>query len=242
MMKKIVAVAAFLSFSLSLCFTQADVRFGFQLRPTFGWMTANVNSINPSGTNIGLKLGMIGEYYFQENYALTSGIGFAFNQGGTLLHEQGGNYWNRTDIPESKKPFPDQVKLKYGIQYVEIPVGLKMRTKEFGYLRYYLQPAMVFGLKTQAQGSVKGTNIGEDLEKLNIKEEVNSLNLAWGIGAGVEYSISENTALIGGLALQVGFTDTTDDNGVVIDSSGEEKREDAKGSLNVITLRIGIMF
>lgn len=240
-MKKIVALIAFLSFSLSICFAQADVRFGFQLSPTFGWMSANVNTINPSGTNIGLKLGMIGEYYFQENYAFTSGIGFAFNQGGTLLHEQGGNYWNKTDIAESKKPFPDQVKLKYGIQYVEIPVGLKMRTKEFGYIRYFLQPALVFGLKTQAQGSVKGTNIGDDLEKLNIKDEVNSLNLSWGIGGGIEYSISESTSLIGGLALQVGFTDATDDNGVVLTGT-EEKREDAKGSLNVITVRIGIMF
>ena len=240
-MKKIVALAAFLSFSLSLSFAQADLRFGFQLSPTFGWMSANVNTINPSGTNIGLKLGMIGEYYFQENYAFTSGIGFAFNQGGTQLHERGGNYWNRTDIPESKKPFPDMVKLKYGIQYVEIPVGLKMRTKEFGYLRYFVHPSLVIGLKTQAQGSVKGTNIGDDLEQLNIKEEVNSLNLSWGIGGGVEYSISENTALVGGLALQVGFTDATDDNGIIL-IDGEERQEDSKGTANMIILRLGIMF
>ena len=241
-MKKIVSLIAFLSFTFSLTFAQADVRFGFQLSPSFGWMTANVNSINPSGTNIGLKLGMIGEYYFQENYAFTSGIGFAFNHGGTLLHEDGGNYWNRTDIPEDKKPFPDQVKLKYGIQYVEIPVGLKMRTKEFGYFRYYIQPAITIGLKTQAQGSVKGTNIGEDLEKLNIKDEVNSLNLSWGIGGGIEYGVSENTAIVAGLALQVGFTDATDDNGIVIPTVGDTRDEDAKGTVNGITLIIGVMF
>ena len=240
-MKKIVSVIAFLSFTVTLCFAQADVRFGFQLSPSFGWMNANVNSINPSGTNIGLKLGMIGEYYFQENYAFTSGIGFAFNHGGTHLHEDGGFYWNRTDIPEDKKPFPDMVKLKYGIQYVEIPVGLKMRTKEFGYFRYFLQPAITIGIKTQAQGTVKGTNIGEDLEKLNIKDEVNNLNLSWGIGGGIEYSVSENTAIVGGIALQVGFTEATDDNGR-IPSGNTEKKEDSKGTVNGITLILGVMF
>ena len=37
-----------------------------------------------------MKLRVIGEFYFHERYALISGIGFAFNHGGTLLHDNGG--------------------------------------------------------------------------------------------------------------------------------------------------------
>ena len=87
MMKKIVAIAAFLSLSLSMI-AQDDIRFGFQLSPSFSWMNTNVSKINPSGTNLGLKLGMTGEYYFRENYAFTSGIGFYFNNGElTIAHK-----------------------------------------------------------------------------------------------------------------------------------------------------------
>lgn len=239
-MKKIVAIAAFLSLSLSIM-AQDDLRFGFQLSPSFSWMNTNTSKINPSGTNLGLKLGMTGEYYFRENYAFTSGIGFYFNNGGTLLHDFGGSYWPNSDLPSSLDTLPNNVKLKYSIQYLEIPVGLKLRTREFGYLRYFMEPAITIGLKTQARGTLEGTGVTSD-EKYNIRREVNALNLAWGITAGVEYSISDNTSLIGGLGFQVGFTDATDDKGQVFDPERGTVRERSKGTNNSITIRLGILF
>lgn len=239
-MKKIVAIAAFLSLSLSMM-AQDDIRFGFQLSPSFSWMNTNTSKINPSGTNLGLKLGMTGEYYFRENYAFTSGIGFYFNNGGTLLHDFGGAYWPNSDLPSSLDSLPNNVKLKYSIQYLEIPVGLKLRTREFGYLRYFMEPAITIGLKTQARGTIEGTGVKSD-EKYNIRKEVNLLNLAWGIGAGVEYGISENTSLVAGLGFQVGFTDVTDDKGQVFDPERGTQRERSKGTNNSITIRLGILF
>lgn len=242
MMKKIVAIAAILSLTSSLVTAQDDIRFGFQLSPSFSWMTANTNRINPSGTNMGLKLGMIGEYYFRDNYAFTTGIGFFFNSGGTLLHEYGGSYWTRSDLGPSLDTLPDNVKLKYGVQYLEIPVGLKMRTREFGYLRYFLEPSLFIGLKTQARGNIKGAGVGNEEEKINIRNEVNNLNLSWGVGAGLEYTLSENTSLVGGLGFQIGFADVTDDNGTVFDPVRGDRRENSKGSINAITLRLGVIF
>ena len=92
-MKKIVVIAAFLSLTSYMTFAQGDLRFGFQTSPTFSWMSANTNRINSSGTNLGLRLGMLGAFYFRENYAFTTGLGFAFGSGGTLLHEDPGVYW-----------------------------------------------------------------------------------------------------------------------------------------------------
>lgn len=240
-MKKIVAIAAFLSLSLSII-AQDDIRFGFQLSPSFSWMNTNTSKINPSGTNLGLKLGMTGEYYFRENYAFTSGIGFYFNNGGTLLHDFGGSYWPKSDLPSSLDTLPNNVKLKYSIQYLEIPVGMKLRTREFGYLRYFMEPAITIGLKTQARGTIEGTGVKNDGEKYNIRKEVNSLNLSWGISAGVEYGISDNTSLVAGLGFQVGFTDVTDDKGQVFDPERGTVREKSKGTNNSITIRLGIMF
>ncbi|NRB49778.1 MAG: PorT family protein [Saprospiraceae bacterium] len=239
-MKKIVAIAAFLSLSLSMM-AQDDLRFGFQLSPSFSWMNTNTSKINPSGTNLGLKLGMTGEYYFRENYAFTSGIGFYFNNGGTLLHDFGGSYWPNSDLPSSLDTLPNNVKLKYSIQYLEIPVGLKLRTREFGYLRYFMEPAITIGLKTQARGTIEGTGVQSD-DKYNIRREVNLLNLAWGITGGVEYSISDNTSLIAGLGFQVGFTDVTDDKGQTFDPERGTVRERSKGTNNSITIRLGILF
>jgi hypothetical protein len=255
-MKKIAVLLAFFSLITTLA-AQGDLRFGFQLSPTFSWMSANTNQVNSSGTNLGLKMAMIGEFYFQENYAFTTGLGFAFNQGGTLQYEQGGCYWPNSDLtlPTQTIPtgesstedcvlLPDGVKLKYKVQYLEIPVGLKMRTREFGYMRYYLEPALTLGFKTQTTGSVKGRNIGNDVEKINIKREVNGLNLAWGVGAGVEYSLSENTSLVGGLAFQVGFADVTDDGARMFNPQTNfyDRRESSAGKVSNLTIRLAVMF
>lgn len=244
-MKKIVAISAFLlGFSL-VATAQELIRFGFQVSPAFSWMSSNSSRINTSGTNLGIKLGMVGEYYFQENYAFTTGIGFHFNSGGTLLYDNPGSYWKKTDLPDPLTSLSADTKLKYDIQYLEIPAGLKMRTREFGYIRYFLEPNIVFGFRTQARGTIKdpGKN-GEDEEKYNIQKEVNALNLSWGLRGGIEYTISENTSLVGGIGFQVGFTDATDDNGTEFDSStpSGERREDSKGTVRAIVLRLGVMF
>ena len=246
MMKKIVTLVVFLSALTLILHAQEDIRFGFQLSPTFSWMNSSTNRINPSGTNLGLKLGMIGEFYFRENYAFVSGIGFGFNHGGTLQHELGGRYWTKSELGSALDTLPAGVKLKYGIQYVEIPLGLKLRTREFGYLRYYIDPNITLGFKTQAKGKIEGIGVGADGEDIAIRREVNAINLSWGIGGGIEYTLSENTSLIAGLGLQVGFTDATDDNGTVFDPRrnwpDSNPKEDSKGTVNALIIRLGVMF
>ena len=83
-MKKIAAAIFFFIFFNSIIFAQQSFRFGIQASPTITWMSSADKKINGNGTNVGLKLGVVGESYFAENYAFTFGIGFAFNQGGTL--------------------------------------------------------------------------------------------------------------------------------------------------------------
>ena len=237
-MKKIIAIGALCLFFTSLS-AQNDIRFGFQLSPAFSWMSTNVNRINRSGTNLGLKLGMVGEYYFRENYAITSGLGFHFNSGGQLLFENEGTYWSNSDLPGGSVMLNAGEKLKYSLQFVEIPIGLKLRTREFGYLRYFIHPGFTLGFNTQARGEVPNN---ED-EKFDISGDVNALNLAWGIGAGIEYNISENTALVGGLGFQAGFADLTRDRGnSYIDRDGNERQDNSRGKANSIVLTIAVMF
>lgn len=242
-MRKIAVAAAFMICLSASVSAQEDIRFGFQSSPTFGWMNSNTNRINSSGTNLGLKLGMIGEFYFRENYAFTSGIGFWFNAGGTLLHEHQGIYWNPEILPPGTDTLPGMVKLKYGIQFVEIPVGLKMRTREFGFNRFFIEPALTLGFKTQARGTARGAGLGEEITKLNIRKEVGPLNMAWGLNGGIERAISESTSLLLGLGFQVGFFDLTRDrNWKVFVPNRPEMRENSKDKANSLIVRIGILF
>lgn len=204
------------------------LRIGLQLSPTFSFMNSEENTINNNGTNLGLKLQVMSELYFRENYAMTIGFGFAFNHGGTLQYDEGGALWRNT-VEEETASFPAGVDLKYEVQYIEVPIGLKLRTREFGYIKYYVEPNVVPGFKTKARGTAKGN---DELENLNIKDEVNPIAFSWGVGGGIEYSISDATSLITGLHFQRLFTDVTTDNG----------GDTSKGSMSAITLRLGVLF
>ncbi len=242
-MKKIFFITSFCLASL-LSVAQNDIQFGFELSPTISWLTTDNSKINPNGSNLGLKLGMIGEYFFRENYSFVTGIGFHFNAGGRLFYEETIDtisIWADADIP-GDNIYEGGSDFKYSLQYVEIPIGLKLRTREFGYLRYYVDPRITLGFNTQGKGNILSDAAIDKEEDFNIQSSVNLINLSWGIGAGVEYIISENTAIIGGIAFQTGFTDLTKDKNTLIKVNGKESEEDSKGRLNSIILRFGIMF
>ncbi len=242
-MKKIVALALFLVVAASCLKAQEnDIRFGFQLSPTFSWMNTDDNSINRNGTNLGIRLGVLGEFYFREEYAFSTGFGFAFNHGGGLQFEHGGTYWPGSDLGPGLDTLPSDVRLQYKIQYIEIPLLLKMRTREFGYIRYYLEPGLRLGFESQAKGTITGRGIGDEAEKLNIRKEVNTFNISWTIGGGIEYALSSGTSLVGGLALDFGFTDVTKDKGTIFDPDRGDREEDSKGVINSLTLKLGVLF
>lgn len=245
-MKKIAAIALFLgliSFSLK---AQGDIKFGVHVSPSFSWIDSDDKFVNSNQVNLGLRLGLFGEYFFQENYSITSGIGFAFNQGGTLLYDHPGLYWTETeDIPTSIDTISADANLKHSIQYVEIPIGLKLRTREFGHFRGFAEPHLAFGFKSKALGTLTAKDINEEdinEEDLNIKAEVNGLAVSWGFGAGTEYSISSSTAIIAGVYYQRIFTDVTDNNGTIFNPDRGDEVNDIKVIGNSITIRLGVRF
>ncbi|MCB0521265.1 MAG: PorT family protein [Lewinellaceae bacterium] len=240
-MKKIVAIAVFVLAMQGFGHAQGtDLRFGFQVSPMFSWMTVasvpNGASIEGNGTNLGLKLGVNGELYFKENYAFIVGIGFSFNSGGKLLHSGNSErIWQKSgEISVSKNnpaTWAGDIDLKYKLQYVEIPLGMKFRTNEFGYIRYFVElPILNIGFNSQAKGvysSTEGTSDDTD-----IKAEVVDLSLSWGVTGGIEYSLGENTSLVAGVGYQNVYTDVTKNYSDV----------KSKAHINNLIIRLGVLF
>jgi len=260
-MKKIAVAIYFLIFLNTTISAQQKFRFGLQISPTLTWMTSTDNGINDNGKNVGLKLGVLGESYFAENYSFVFGLNFAFNQGGTLKYDVGGNLWPKSQLSddryqaEDKGAIPDGANLKYSLQYVEIPFGLRLRTQEFGYFRYFAEiPVFTVGFNTQAEGAITGTDM--DTENENISDDINTFAFSWGLGGGVEYSIGTQTSLVAGIFYQSYITDVTKDDGWLYterDPPGNgpptdpldptvKVAEDSKTLIKGLTLRIGVMF
>ena len=250
-MKKIILSLTFVVGLVSLSIAQ-DLHFGIQASPSWSWMSTDNTKITGSGSALGLKLGLVVENRFSEAYSVSSGIGFHFNSGGSLRFGLPGqlwkNSWSEFDIsPKSSDTFAMDTKLRYSLTFVEIPIGLKMRTPEQGnHIRYFAEPLISFGFRSKSSGAVSSANPVPAQEKINIKGDVNGLNMSWGAGVGGEYIIQNNTAIVFGLYFQSGFTDITGNGGSTLfdNSSGTlvAKPEKSKGTVKSLTIRAGIMF
>ncbi len=256
-MRKIGVLLLFLIMVTGLSAQANNFRLGFQLSPTISSISSDDSGIQKDGSNIGLRLGAIGEFHVSENVILTSGLNLAFHQGGKFKHDIGGNFWVNSQLSDDllntgDKPLPDGVKLKYGLQFLEIPFSLKLRTNEKGYFRYFLEaPVLSFNILTQARGNISSRTV--NVEKENIKKDVSAANVFWGFGVGTEYAISVNNSLVFGLYYKSSIIDFTDNDAYKAFPNPDQKpgdpnddffRQDeaSKGSISSITLRIGILF
>lgn len=245
-MKKIAAISVFYLLTLHLFSQEAQsLRFGFQASPTWSWMRTNDKGIEGIGSNWGLKFGALAEYYFASNYAFTTGLGFGLNQGGTIQNGfQAGVFWPKSDLSAPKfDTLPQNAKLHYRINYVEIPFGLRMRggSNEDSPIKFYAElPVFTLGFVTKSQGDIRGTNT-QNTEDEDIRDDVNGLSLSWGLGGGIEYEVATNATLVAGISYQQLFTDVTNDGGSILKNGAWEK-ENSKGTLGMISIRVGIFF
>ncbi|MCC6281163.1 MAG: PorT family protein, partial [Saprospiraceae bacterium] len=101
-------------------------------------------------------------------------------------------------------------------------------------------PVFTLGFVTKSLGDIRGTNT-QNTEDEDIRDDVNGLSLSWGLGGGIEYEFATSATLVAGIAYQQLFTDVTSDHGSVIKNNIYEK-EDSKGTLGMVSVRIGIFF
>jgi hypothetical protein len=193
------------------------VRIGLSFSPTFGFLRTLDPNQEPSGSRAGFSYGLLLDYRIDNNER------YAFSTG--LLHSlTGGNYIETdtsgvdTTITHNLKP-----------QYLNVPITLRLRTNEIGYITYYGQ----FGLNLGAMISPRENRVSvppQPTDGNNVRIENNVIpNIALQIGGGIEYSLSGATALLLGLFYDNGFT-------------GLVNNEFDKITLRNIGLRAGIFF
>ena len=107
-------------------------------------------------------------------------------------------------------------------------------------------PVFTLGFLTKALGDIGGTAF-QNVNDEEIREDVNGLSLAWGLGGGIEYQVADHATIVGGLYYQHQFTDLTNDDGSVylVDprtGSADWKEEKSKGRMGIITMRLAVFF
>lgn len=254
---KIIGFAPFIVLCSHLHAQEGEFHIGFQTTQNISWLSTNQRGVTNVGSNHAPGIAIRGEFGLSDGMSLTTGFGISFNRGGTLRHEIGGNLLPDSRLSNSnynsgQKPLPDGTRLRYSIQYAELPVGLKWHVTEKEQFKYFIEaPILTWGFSLHRRGSL---NAGEiQAEKEDISKDVSPLNLTFGLGAGMEYALGSKTILVGGLYFHRGILDITsnkatrathnpDDNPFDPNDDYISQRENSRALLNMIGLRLGVLF
>lgn len=280
MLRKFSLLTAFMACVLSI---QAQgFKFGVHIDPTLSFMASNDKKVVPDGANFGFGFGVEMEYYFSEgqNYAFTFGGNFALNKGGRLSYPDGGVLLPNSELDNSAyinnmtglsanftqtsgkglALVPGST-VRYNINYIEVPFGLKLRTNELGqsYMRAFFHlPIVTVGIPVSARANVNapqpatvlvpGYYTTEPSKGENAYKDIVPIQFSLGTGAGVEFSPNDEGGLrlIGGFYYNYGFLDTVKKNNLydnitnpLVPTFRESK---ARTGFHNVGLRIGIIF
>lgn len=198
-----------------------NTRFTVFVDPKFSWMTPDLKNVESDGSKLGVNIGLNVDKFFAPNYALMTGISID-NTGGFLFNSVDSM---KIETNSGKDTIPKGDILEYKLQYISIPIGLKLKTNEIGYLTFFTHLGINAGINIKATGEVSDY----ELENENISKEIKLFNLGYYIGAGVEYSIGGNSAIVLGLTYTNGFVDITSDSNNKVTNSN-------------FAIRIGVLF
>lgn len=227
-MKKLSLSLLFLTWSFAL-FAQDDTGFklGFKIGTPIGFNSVKSNEngsdATPNGASLRFMAGPIADIVWTERYALTTGILFVTKQAnhasrGSVVDGSG----NDTDI---------NVAEKYGLQYVQVPVGLKLFTDELfpegkGFVNFGVQPEVLVG------NNRKSGNYYAQNRPASFIKSFTPIDFGMFIGVGVEYKMGNNP-IFAGIGYQRSFINVVKE----LDISGTEFLSIKQ---NLLTIEVGI--
>lgn len=188
-----------------------NISLGLTFAPNMGFMSYGDSDHYDSKSKFGYAYGLIADLGFARNYYFSTGLTI-----NTLYAERNANLRPMDDTDPSIPA--DRT---YRLQYVEVPLAIKLKTNEGMYGRFYGQFGFTAGVnvsgKEQIEGSTKYSNLsGDDIFRLGLI-----------IGAGAEWRISNSLAGITGITYNNGFTRTM---------------KDGSPKLSYLSLNLGLLF
>ncbi|MES2827208.1 MAG: porin family protein [Bacteroidota bacterium] len=180
-------------------------RLGLTAHPTIGWVKPDIGKSN--GVALGFSYGLIGDFNFTQNYSFATGL--------TITTINGKSSEVLTSQSLGGAPVQSEYQLKYKLQYVEVPLTLKLKTVKINNVRYYGQFGLSNNIKIGAKQNIDITG-GSSSKGIDVSDDIKFYRAGLIIGAGAEFDISTNSSITTGLTFNNGFTDITNDKSTTV--------------------------
>lgn len=227
------------------------VAIGFKVSPNFAWTRIMEGPMENNGLGLGFSYGLMGDiniannpnYWLSTEFSVTSTPSKIYTND-TLWSDDA----NKSGVIHRNTNF------NYNLQYLQVPITLKLKTNEIGKFKYWGQfgvsPAFLMQqkLKTASTPSIYGNGTQSHNPNLDandkydfkgdagsftgngvFQDDVRKARMSLIIGAGIETKISGKTMFSAGLRFDNAFSDVFTDDAV-------------DGRNNFLGIQLGVFF
>lgn len=194
------------------------------------WMKPDMKEWTSEGVRLGYGYGFMAEFALAPNIVIASGFDVMYGSGkmkfADTLASYDGSILKQADINSL-----------YKIQYLQIPITIKMRTNEINYFRYYMRLGSSLGFRigakyTEEISAKDGSFIFRNFDNEKANDRVPLFRATFDVGGGIEYSLGGTTALLAEIYFNNGLTN----------SLKEYNKVKYNAKINYLMLRVGILF
>ena len=206
-----------------------NVRLGFKLGPTIDWASSGSTAATNEGIGLGGNLGLVCDYYFTDNVAVSSGVNFNLLR----LKYTFIDYRRAEDFLEEANI---SVSRRLNATNIEIPLKAKLRFEVIDSFMAYAEAGAGLSLNCKDYGKDSYTFYWSSFEGesyVDCTNQYRPLQLSMVFGLGAEYEINRNLSVFAQLTFDHAFS-----NAFV---SSLEKQTGSILRNNYIGIEVGVM-
>lgn len=205
----------------------SQIRLGVTIDPQVSWLSSDRKKVEGDGSIAGISFGLNVDRYFAERYAIYSGV-FVESTGGYLKYNTTGYTIDSKD--RDGYQISQGESMKYRLQYLAVPIGIKLKTNPIGYNTFYATLGFKTAVLLKSKGfSGSGHVGGSAMDGEVLDGAMNPFNLGYQLGIGTEYSLGANMSLVFGITYNNGLTNTLNNSSLHI-------------NLNNVSFKLGVLF
>ena len=202
-MKRILLIISMVSvFFMGANAQTRNVRIGLKLGPTVDWASSGSTATSNEGIRLGGNLGLVYDYYFTSNVAVSSGVNLNFLRlkYAFVDHRRVEDFLEETNVSVSRRlnatniEVPLKIKFRFDVMdsfkaYAEAGAGLSLNCKDYGRDSYSF-----YWVSSEGDAYVDCTN------------QYRPLQLSMIFGLGTEYEINRNLSAFAQLTFDHAFS------------------------------------
>jgi hypothetical protein len=196
-MKKIAFILTVCVVTITTSVSAQGFRLGLTGSPSLSWFKSETEDYKSEGVRMGISYGLLAEFLMADQYSFATGINIVY-------------FGGKLSYPQTNMDMFTHIERTYKLQNIEVPLTLKMKTREIGYNVYFARFGFGGSVNLRAKANDeyfnKGNTSSLNQNDVDIKSDIPLFRASMIVGIGLEHSLGGSTSLVGGLTFNNGFT------------------------------------